>query len=196
MQSLAHKTILWVLCLITLGIIAPASHSFAQSSVDSALSASRARDLVIEGYSFPREIVGMARSIVQRYGGDAGFSVRYSSPDKSTWADVYVYDESRDRSQRSETKNAAKEVSAALGEIDRMVSAGIYKQAQVLKRWNESGYDAASLRIEMKDQTVPSFLFVTVNRDKFVKIRLSSRSGSNAHLIASSFAKAYSRKLK
>ncbi|MGO4704227.1 hypothetical protein AB4072_00420 [Microvirga sp. 2MCAF38] len=189
-----------ILALAVLCGLAAAPSAFAQNPypLDREKSRSRAQELVVEGFSFPLQIVGMTRFQVQRYDGEpgAGFSVKYAAvPDNNVWADVYIYDDTRALTGSDGSKNAEAEVSAVIGEIDRAVKAGFYKRAETLERWQEAGFSAARLRLSLKDRIVESFVFVTLHRDRFVKIRLSATKSSSGRRIASSFARAYSRLL-
>src|SRR3954467_2026886 len=74
----------------------PASKTVAQAARHLP-STSQAASSSIHESDFPPRIGGMAKAGTQGYGvPELGFSVRYVSPDKVSWADIYIYDKGLD----------------------------------------------------------------------------------------------------
>lgn len=197
---LLSRYLAYALVALALSTIAIQSVALAQDSTVSKRQGQQG-NLVVESFSFPPQIVGMARAWTNRYGAGLGFSVRYMAAEESAWADVYIYDRQMDLSRGSGSDHAANEIALALREINQMVARGIYRGAKVVERGAELGFEKAYVSIDAKDlpgrtsRRTDSFIFVAVHRGKFVKIRLSVPQGPNSASIAKSFLKAYSRTL-
>src|SRR4051794_5155902 len=59
--------------------------------------ASQGASGTVQEADFPARIAGMARAGTQRYDvSGLGYSVRYVSADKLSWADIYIYDKGLD----------------------------------------------------------------------------------------------------
>ena len=156
---------------------------------------SEARTIAIGSYIFPRTVGDFSRVSKTDYDSDGlGFSVRYRRED-DTWADVYIYDRSRNLRSGSALSHARSELVSALEAIDEGVSRGAYERAAVLDRSEAGAFAKAHLTVVRAGTTRDSYVFITVHKGNFVKIRLTSGDRRNADAIASRFLKEYSRVL-
>ncbi|HZB63376.1 MAG TPA: hypothetical protein VE423_11985 [Microvirga sp.] len=169
----------------------------AQASAEPTSSAlpAEARTIAIGSYIFPRIVGDMSRISKTDYNSDGlGFSVRYRRED-DTWADVYIYDRSRNLRSGSALSHARSELVSALEAIDEGVSRGDYERADILDRSVSGAFAKAHLTVVRAGATRYSYVFITVHKGNFVKIRLTSGDRRNADAIASRFLKEYSRVL-
>lgn len=149
----------------------------------------------IEGFSFPNRIAGLLRSVKVDYRSPGlGFSVLYGKPGE-TWADIYVYDKLLELTSGSPLAHAREELEAALGDVKTHVELGNYQQASIKNRSTSGAFAKAHLSIVQGGQERQSFVFVTVQKGKFVKIRMTSNLGSEARPLADRFLEDYRRAL-
>ena len=154
-----------------------------------------AKTIAIGSYVFPRIVGDMSRISKTDYNSDGlGFSVRYRRED-DTWADIYIYDGNRNLRSGSALAHARSELVSALEAIDESVSKGSYESADVLDRSEAGAFAKAHLIVVRAGTRRDSYVFITVHKGNFVKIRLTSGDRRNADAIASRFLKEYSRVL-
>jgi len=150
----------------------------------------------IEGFAFPSRIAGLPRSMKADYGSpDLGFSVRYGTS-QETWADIYVYDKGLDLSSGAPLTLARQEVEAAIEDVRTLVEQGHYQRATANGRSSSGSFAAAHLTIVQGGQARDSFVFVTVHKGRFVKIRVTTSLGNGAQPLAHRFVEEYGRTLK
>ncbi|PVE25242.1 hypothetical protein DC522_06855 [Microvirga sp. KLBC 81] len=148
----------------------------------------------IDGYPFPAKIAGLPRRQRTDYNeAGLGFSVRYEVPGE-TWADIFIYDLSEDLTSAEAQQAAADQREIALSDIQTAVSAGSYQEAKVIAKSEAVPYAMAHLTITQKGKTRNSYVFITVSRKNFVKIRYTT-SAPNADQMADKFAAEYARLL-
>lgn len=148
----------------------------------------------IDGYPFPAKIAGLPRRQRTDYNeAGMGFSVRYEIPGE-TWADVFIYDLGEDLTSVEAHQAAADQREIALGDIQTAVSAGSYQEAKVIAKTETAPYATAHLRITQKGKTRNSYVFITVSKKSFVKIRYTT-SAPDADQMAGKFAVEYARLL-
>jgi hypothetical protein len=156
---------------------------------------SEARTIAIGSYVFPRTVGDMSRTSKTDYNSEGlGFSVRYRRED-DTWADIYIYDGNRNLRSGSALAHARSELVSALEAINESVSKGSYESADVLDRSEAGAFAKAHLIVVRAGTRRDSYVFITVHKGNFVKIRLTSGDRRNADAIASRFLKEYSRVL-
>lgn len=180
----------WRFCLGL--VLVPACVS--QAAADPARSPIPAQVTQIDGYPFPVKIAGLPRGQKTDYNSPGlGFSVRYEVPGE-TWADIFVYDLGQDLASEDARQLAVDQREIALGDIRTAVSAGSYQDAKLIAKADSAPYARAHLAITQRGVTRDSFVFVTVNRKNFVKIRYTS-SAKDAVQMADQFAAEYARQL-
>ncbi|WP_243368165.1 hypothetical protein [Microvirga solisilvae] len=173
-------------------ILVPAFTS--QAVADPVRSPIPAQVTQVDGYPFPSKIAGLARGQKVDYNVPGlGFSVRYEMPGES-WADIYIYDLGQDLASEDPRQLAAEQRDSALSDIKAHVSNGTYQEAKVVTKADTASYAKAHLSITQKNTTRDSFVFVTVAKKNFVKIRYTT-SAKNADRIAEQFASEYVRQL-
>jgi len=144
---------------------------------------------------FPR-VVGAMNRISKTDFSEAGlgFSVRYQGSNDS-WADIYIYGDPQNLRSGSALSHARNELASALDAIDESVSRGSYESADVLGRSEAGSFAKAHLTLVRAGKTRDSYVFITVHKGNFVKIRLTSGDRTNADRIAQRFLADYSRVL-
>ena len=148
----------------------------------------------IDGYPFPAKIAGLPRRQRTDYNeAGLGFSVRYEVPGE-TWADIFIYDLGEDLTSVDTRKAAADHREMALGDIQTAVTAGTYQEAKVIAKAETTPYAMAHLTIAQKGKTRDSYVFITVSKENFVKIRYTT-SAPDADQMAGKFAMEYARLL-
>lgn len=149
----------------------------------------------IEGFGFPKQIAGLPRGVKVDYRSPGlGFSVLYGKPGE-TWADIYVYDKLLDLRSGSPITHAREELEAALGDVKTHVELGNYQRASIKDRSTSGSFAKAHLTIVQGGQERQSFVFITVHKGNFVKIRLTSNLGADARSLADRFLEGYRRAL-
>lgn len=149
----------------------------------------------IDGFPFPARIAGLPRGQKVDYNTPGlGFSVRYEISGEG-WADIFIYDLSQDLTSADARQRAIQQRDAALSDIEAAVSAGSYQEAKLVTKADTASYASAHLVITQKGTTRDSFIFITVAKKSFVKIRYTT-SAENADKLAGSFAAEYARQLK
>lgn len=149
----------------------------------------------IDGYPFPAKISGLGRGQKTDYNeAGLGFSVRYENPGE-TWADIFVYDLGENLNAAQAAKVSADQRDMALSDIQNAVSAGSYQGAKVIQKSDAAPYAKAHLTITQRGATRDSFVFVTVAKNRFVKIRYTT-SAKDPSQAADKFAAEYARMLK
>lgn len=147
----------------------------------------------IDGYPFPQMIAGLPRlEKTDFHSTKWGFSVRYG--DARTWADIYIYNQDRKLTSANARKDAASELDAALEEIASSVTGGGYDDAKLIDKSTTGGFATAHLSITQRQQTRDSYVFITVDKANFVKIRLTT-SQKNADRFANELLKEYAKLL-
>ncbi|MBB3020506.1 hypothetical protein FHR70_003592 [Microvirga lupini] len=147
----------------------------------------------IDGYPFPGEIAGLRRGQKSDYGTPGlGFSVRYEKPGE-TWADIFIYDLGETQNF-TDSRKASDQRDTALGDIDRAVSSGSYQMAKLIAKKESAPFAKAHVAITQNGKTRDSFVFVTIHKGNFVKIRLTT-TADNPGRLADRFASDYSRLL-
>lgn len=180
----------WSLCLSFVFLLADASEAIASPS-KSPIPAQVTR---IDGYPFPAKIAGLLRGQRTDYSeAGLGFSVRYEVPGE-TWADIFIYDLHQDLTSADLYQVSIDQREMALGEIETAVSAGSYQEARLVAKAEATPYAKARLTITQRGTTRASYVFITVSKNKFVKIRYTT-SAPNADQMADSFAAEYARLL-
>lgn len=174
-------------------VIAPACVS--QAAADPTRSPIPAQVSQVDGYPFPPKVAGLLRGQKTDYNSPGlGFSVRYEVPGQ-TWADIFIYDLGQDLTSEDTRQLSADQREIALGDIKMAVSAGSYQEAKVIAKADTPLYAQAHLTITQRGVTRDSFVFVTVNRKNFVKIRYTT-SANNADQMADQFATEYAHQLR
>lgn len=174
-------------------IVVPAYAS--QAAADPVRSPIPAQVTQIDGYPFPAKIAGLTRGQKVDYNSPGlGFSVRYEVPGE-TWADIFIYDLEQELASEDARELAADQREIAVDDIKNAVSAGSYQDAKLIAKADAASYAKAHLTITQKGVTRDSFIFVTVARKNFIKIRYTT-SAKNANQIADQFAGEYARQLK
>jgi hypothetical protein len=148
----------------------------------------------IDGYPFPAEIAGLRRGQRADYDiSGLGFSVRYERPGE-TWADVYIYDLGQNLSSVDARKASVDQRDAALRDIDQAVSSGSYQSAALIAKTEAAPFATAHMAITQNGKTRDSYVFVTVRKGNYVKIRLTT-TANDPDRIAGRFASEYARLL-
>ncbi|KLK89773.1 hypothetical protein AA309_29495 [Microvirga vignae] len=148
----------------------------------------------IEGYPFPGKIAELPRRQRTDYSeAGMGFSVRYEIPGE-TWADIFIYDPGEDLTSAEPHQAAADQREIALGDIRTAVSTGSYQEAKVIAKAETAPYALAHLTITQKGKTRDSYVFITVSKKNFVKIRYTT-TAPDADQMAAKFAMEYARLL-
>lgn len=146
-----------------------------------------------DGFAFPRQIAGLTRNYRLDYPGPGlGFSISYGKHG-AVWADIYIYD--REQTVSSDPTLPPREVEAAIDEIHYFVKQGRYESAVIEKQSVSGPFAKAHLKITAAGRERDSFVFVTVRKGKFVKIRLTTEPGTGADAMAERFAREYARTL-
>ena len=83
---------------------------------------------------------------------------------------------------------------AALKDIDSTVSSGSYQNAALIAKTEAASFAKAHVAITQNSKTRDSYVFVTVRKGNFVKIRLTT-AADNPDRLADRFASAYTRLL-
>ena len=149
----------------------------------------------IDGYPFPAKIAGLSRGQKADYGTPGlGFSVRYEKSGEG-WADIFIYDLDHDLTAANARQNSIEQRDVALDDINSAVSAGSYQEAKLVSKADADPYAKAHLVITQKGTVRASFIFITVAKENFVKIRYTT-SAPNADKLAEKFASEYARLLK
>jgi len=149
----------------------------------------------IEGYPFPAKIAGLARGHKTDYNEPGlGFSVHYGKPGES-WADIYIYNSGENLAAADPRKASAEQREIALGDIKTAVSAGSYQNATLIEKTEAAPFAKAHLAITQNRKTRDSYVFITLRKNNFVKIRLTTSAG-NPDQLAGKFAAEYARLLK
>ncbi|MCG7394572.1 hypothetical protein MHY87_16830 [Microvirga sp. ACRRW] len=149
----------------------------------------------IDGYPFPARLAGLARGQKTDYGTPGlGFSVRYEIPGEG-WADIYIYDLGHDLTSANARQNSIEQRESALSDIQAHVSKGTYQEAKLITKADANPYAKAHLEITQKGTTRSSFIFITVAKGNYVKIRYTT-SAPNANRVVEKFASEYARFLK
>jgi hypothetical protein len=145
-----------------------------------------------DGFAFPKELAGLPRTFKADYKiPGAGFSVSYGKHGE-TWGDIYVYDRQLDLTSGAPLSLAKKEIETAIDDMHTLIRAGAY-QSVVLQQQSVSGpFAKAHLTITQAGIARDSFIFVTVNKNRFVKIRFTTSAGSTANRTAEAFVRAFS----
>ena len=178
---------------LSLGLIF-ASFCASESTAETTKSSIPAQVKQIDGYPFPADIAGFRRGQKADYNtAGLGFSVRYERSN-STWADIYIYDLGQNLKSADTRKASADQRDSALGDIDQAVSAGSYQSAKLIAKTEGPPFAKARLAITQKGTTRDSYVFVTVRKGNYVKIRLTS-AAENADQLASRFASEFVRLL-
>ncbi|HZH11896.1 MAG TPA: hypothetical protein VEZ24_16175 [Microvirga sp.] len=165
-----------------------------QAAADSTRSPIPAQVTQIDGYPFPTKIAGLPRGQKTDYNSPGlGFSVRYEIPGEA-WADIFIYDLGQDLASEDARRISADQREIALGDIKTAVSAGSYQDAKLIDKADTVPYAKAHLTITQRGVTRDSFVFVTVNKKNFVKIRYTT-SAKDAVQMADQFATEYARQL-
>ncbi|MBB4039681.1 hypothetical protein GGR34_001323 [Microvirga flocculans] len=146
----------------------------------------------IDGYPFPKSIAGLLRGQRTDYDEPGlGFSVRYERPGE-TWADIFIYDLGESLSSVNARKMSLDQRDAALRDIDHGVSSGSYQNAALVAKSETTSYAKAHVAITQGGKTRDSYVFVTIHKGNFIKIRLTT-AADNADELASRFASEYAR---
>ncbi|WP_112664202.1 hypothetical protein [Microvirga flavescens] len=178
---------------LVIGTLVPASQAAAQFTVDRERSQSSVRELFIDGFGFPMQIAGLARGQVLQYQTPSGgFSVQYGTPKAGAWATVYIYNELREPGAPPVSVEDEKRVSLAA--LQAIVKLRKLKRVDVAEQLDDSGFSGARLVIDDGRMEFDSFLFLTREKGRIVKIRLTLAPGRDRD-VASRFVKAYSRTL-
>ena len=178
---------------LSLGLIFASFCAF-ESTAETTKSSIPAQVKQIDGYPFPADIAGFRRGQKADYNtAGLGFSVRYEKSN-STWADIYIYDLGQNLKSADTRKASADQRDSALGDIDQAVSAGSYQSARLIAKTEGPPFAKAHLAITRNDKILDSYVFVTVRKGKYVKIRLTS-AADNADQLASRFASEFARLL-
>lgn len=173
----------------------PASQSFAQAAKHHP-SINQTASSAIHESDFPTRIAGMARVGMQEYGvPELGFSVRYVSPDKVSWADIYIYDKGLDLGSAASASHADNEIRSSLGDVKTLVERGVYKDASYGPIAREGKFATVHIRADIHNRRTASILAMAVHNSKFVKLRLSTPDGPKSLAVQSSFLNALSREL-
>jgi hypothetical protein len=91
--------------------------------------------LTIKGYNFPGEIAGMSRGLAKEYEiPELGFTIRYESPDKAIWADIFVYDQKLGSSSAERAGDANDQLTLGIRAMENAVARGRYKSAPATVR--------------------------------------------------------------
>jgi hypothetical protein len=166
-----------------------------QADADPVRSPIPAQVTQIDGYPFPPKIAGLSRGQKVNYNAPGlGFSVRYETPNEG-WADIFIYDLGQDLTSEDARELAAEQREAALSDIKTAVSAGSYQDAKLVAKADTASYAKAHLIITQRGVRRDSFVFITVSKGNFVKIRYTT-SAKNAGQSADQFATEYARQLK
>jgi hypothetical protein len=148
----------------------------------------------IEGYPFPAKIAGLPRRHKIDYNESGlGFSVRYEIPGE-TWADIFVYNLGQDLASADPRKAATDQREIAISDIESAVSAGNYQDAKLIDKSQPLPYAKAHLTITQRGMTRDSYVFITVSKKNFVKIRFTT-SAKNADQMVDNFTSEYARLL-
>lgn len=181
---------LWSFCL---GLILAAS-GLTQAAAEITRGPIPAQVKQIDGYPFPTKIAGLERGQKTDYNTPGlGFSVRYEIRGE-TWADIFIYDLGEDPSSEDARELAIEQRDIALGDINSAYKAGSYQDVKLIAKTDTPPYAKAHLTITQRGVTRDSFVFVTVDKKNFVKIRFTS-SAKDAARMADQFATEYARQL-
>ncbi|SCX83288.1 hypothetical protein [Microvirga guangxiensis] len=166
-----------------------------QAAAEVARSPIPAQVVQIDGYPFPAKLAGLVRGLKTDYGTPGlGFSVRYETPGEG-WVDIFIYDLGYDLTSSNARQNSIEQRDSALDDIKTAVSAGSYQEAKLITKADANPYAKAHLMITQRGTTRDSFIFITVAKKHFVKIRYTT-SARNAEKLAEKFASEYARLLK
>lgn len=177
-----YLSLVWVQCFASTAFAEPTRHPIPPHVTQ------------IAGYPFPAKLAGLQRGHRIDYNEPGqGFSVRYEAQG-DTWADIYIYDLAEDLASMEPRKASIGQREQALGDIERVVSAGSYQSAKLIDKSEVKPFAKAHVSITQKGTTRDSYVFVTISRKKFVKIRLTT-SATNADQIANRFSSEYARVL-
>ncbi|WP_457094049.1 hypothetical protein [Microvirga sp. P5_D2] len=147
----------------------------------------------IDGYPFPRQLAGLPRlEQTDFHNPPLGFGVRYGNA--QTWADIYVYNRDKKLTSATARKDAASELESPLEEIAASVAGGGYDDAKLVDKSTTGGFATAHLSITQRQQKRDSYVFITVSKANFVKIRLTTNQGS-ADQFADKLLKEYAKLL-
>lgn len=119
----------------------------------------------------------------------------YAEPGKA-WADIYIYDKQLDLPSGPALDFAKREVEAAVGDVNTAVQAGVYQKAKVLDRSESNSFAKARLRLTQGGNERDSFIFITVNRGKFVKIRMTAVADNSSNDTAETVLTEFERTLR
>jgi len=181
----------WSLCLSLILGSSYGSGAFAEATKSSI----PAQVKQIDGYPFPERIGNLRRGQRTDYNSPGlGFSVRYETP-SDTWADIFIYDLNEDLSAVDARKASHDQRDRALSDIDQGVSSGSYQNAALISKAEVAPFAKAHVAITQKGKTRDSYVFVTIHKNNFVKIRLTTSSDKPDEL-ADRFASEYARLLR
>jgi hypothetical protein len=147
----------------------------------------------VEGYPFPQQLAGLPRlEKTDFHSAQWGFSIRYG--DAQTWADIYVYDRDKKLRPATASKDAASELDAVLEEIASSAARGGYDDAKLIGKSKTGNFAKAHLTITQQQRTRDSYVFITVSKVNFIKIRLTT-SRKNANQFADKLVDEYAKLL-
>jgi hypothetical protein len=150
--------------------------------------------LRIKGYDFPGAIAGMSRALVKEYEiPELGFTIRYESPDKAIWADIFVYDQKLDTSSAERAGDANNQLTLGVRAMKNAVARGRYKSASYGEVSREGPFATIHISAESDGRRMDIFDAVAVHKAKFIQLRISAPEGRNSTSLQTSFLNALSR---
>ncbi len=186
LSSAAHFLSLYIALTLLGALVSPTLAQPTKSAIPATVTE-------INGYPFPPQLAGLPRlGKTDFHSSQWGFSVRYGN--SRTWADIYVYDGNKDLASAAPRKAAMNELQSALKEISSSVEAGGYDDAKLVDTSESNGFAKAHLTITQQQRTRASYVFITVRKANFVKIRLTT-SEENSDRLADKLLKDYAKLL-
>jgi len=157
-------------------------------------SGSETSVLTIRGYGFPSQIAGMSRALAKEYEiPELGFTIRYESPDKAIWADIFVYDQKLDAASAERAGDANDQLTLGVRAMKNAVARGRYKTANYGEISREGQFATIHISAESDGRRMDFFDAVAVHKAKFVQLRISAPEGRNSTSLQTSFLNALSR---
>ena len=151
---------------------------------------------VLLGLHFPADVAGFGFQETTDYESrqkGLGYSAYYRQGDK--WADVYVYDLTRqDIPQGYDAAASKAQYDQAAGDIAAAAKQGIYRSAAPAGALSEPGFVCGRFAIVDKNGNAnDSVLCVKTWQGRFLKVRLSGPKGSLAAKTVDRFVSAWSK---
>lgn len=156
-----------------------------------------AGDLVLRGITFPENLAGFdrgdTRSFEQQSPG-LGQSVAYHRTQPRLTATAFVYDKGLQLVPADAERLAAAERDEATHDVEAAGRQGLYQRTERLEAGQMPGPDGgppqafASFRLVREGAPQDSYLFVTVRRGNFVKVRVTGPSDPGTREAATAFA--------